>query len=177
MIKCKEDLFDTYVRTDNEEIVKKYLDKCQEFGITWRNGQEALYYNDKLDPYLEVFELKSAKQVIVHTDYTESTSRELTLDDFEEEQIDQTNEIADTTWLQLESLKRFAIDWCYTWGGDGTFYYFGDFVTYYNQKVSLKMIQELHNFKSDNKIVDKTYLQWSKKEKKLICQKHLVKLV
>jgi hypothetical protein len=88
-----------------------------------------------------------------------------------------SQDIADTKWLQLESLKKFARTRKYTWGGDGAFYYFGE-SNFVNDKLTLKRMQMFHNKNNskNNKIVKATFLQWNKKTKNLICQKHLVKL-
>jgi hypothetical protein len=88
-----------------------------------------------------------------------------------------SQDFTDTKWLQLESLKKFARVRKYTWGGDGAFYYFGD-DNFEDDKISLKGMQMLHNKNEsrNNKTVKATFLQWNKKTKNLICQKHLVKL-
>lgn len=40
VIKCKEDLINTYVKTDCEELVALYLEKCKEFGFAWFSGEK-----------------------------------------------------------------------------------------------------------------------------------------
>lgn len=40
MIAKKEDLINTYVKTDCEELVNLYLKKCKEFGFTWFSGKD-----------------------------------------------------------------------------------------------------------------------------------------
>ncbi|AUR99393.1 hypothetical protein NVP1265O_14 [Vibrio phage 1.265.O._10N.286.52.F6] len=40
MIIKKEDLINTYVKTDCEELVRLYLKKCKEFGFTWFSGKD-----------------------------------------------------------------------------------------------------------------------------------------
>lgn len=40
MITKKEDLINTYVKTDSEELVHLYLKKCKEFGFTWFSGKD-----------------------------------------------------------------------------------------------------------------------------------------
>ncbi|AUR87856.1 hypothetical protein NVP1105O_13 [Vibrio phage 1.105.O._10N.286.49.B4] len=44
MITCKEDLINTYVKTDGEELVRLYLEKCKEFGFTWFSGADISSY-------------------------------------------------------------------------------------------------------------------------------------
>lgn len=87
-------------------------------------------------------------------------------------------EIKDTVWLQLASLEKFArsLDYTYSQGG---FHYFGDDKTRYEEcRVSLETMQFMYNACSlTSKTVENTYLQWSKKTKKLTATKHLVKLV
>ena len=40
MITKKEDLINTYVKTDCEELVHLYLKRCKEFGFTWFSGKD-----------------------------------------------------------------------------------------------------------------------------------------
>lgn len=39
MIKCKEDIMNTTVSRDDIEVFELFMDKCEEFGIKWYNGQ------------------------------------------------------------------------------------------------------------------------------------------
>lgn len=93
----------------------------------------------------------------------------------EDKDVKPESEVQDTVWLQLASLERFARSCNYTYS-QGGFYYFGD-----NDKgedrVSLELIQALHNKRSRNKIVERAYLQYNKKQRKLQATKHIVKLV
>ena len=94
----------------------------------------------------------------------------------EESRLD--TQIQDTIWLQLASLEKFARSFDYTYS-QGGFHYFGDDEKCYDKsRVSLSMMQRSHNMDSlIPKAVEKSYLQWNKKTKKLTATKHLVKLV
>lgn len=85
------------------------------------------------------------------------------------------SETQDTVWLQLASLERFARSCNYTYS-QGGFYYFGGNLNG-EDRVSLELIQALHNKCTQNKIVKKAYLQYNKKQRKLQATKHIVKLV
>ena len=83
--------------------------------------------------------------------------------------------IADTKRLQWESVVLFMKAYRY-FPGRGKFIHIEDRL----HSISANSAIQLHNdlrMKNDNRLVAKAKLQWSKKNKSLICQSNIVKMM
>lgn len=87
-------------------------------------------------------------------------------------------ELADTTWLQFESVKRFAEYYLGHYDEKTHSFIFRKVWSEKEHYLSFEYVQHVHNTHADNnKLVGGSYLQYNKKLKKFVAQKQLVKLV
>tara|TARA_Y100001960_G_scaffold327285_1_gene413326 strand:+ start:1054 stop:1719 length:666 start_codon:yes stop_codon:yes gene_type:complete len=77
MIKCKEDLLNTYVDNNEEELLKEYLKLCKLHEVSWRSGAIACEFL----PELRFTTIEGG--VLVQTEWAPKGKR-LTLEDFAE---------------------------------------------------------------------------------------------
>ena len=79
MIKCKEDLLNTYVANDHGRLIEAYLNACDKHGIVWRSGTIASSKSPEC-PFIEC----SDQGALTEGGWSPE-GNPLTLADFEEE--------------------------------------------------------------------------------------------
>lgn len=164
------------MKTPCEALGYKVGDKFEVNGSSmFSNGSVAELYDDD-GTSIPLFKLVTGKSLRTLCDGVKGGYADLEyVKKIEDKGMKPEVEIQDTVWLQLASLERFARSCNYTYS-QGGFYCFGD-SNNGEDRVSLELIQALHNKCPRNKIVEKAYLQYNKKQRKLQATKHIVKLV
>ena len=103
MIKCKEDLLNTYIRTDDINLIKLYIEKLAEYGLHDNNLVSALDYIEHPSPYCDYLFCKEVYPVAQWSREEHLPVRELTLADFKEENKQPVSKYKYTP-LEVESI-------------------------------------------------------------------------